>query len=284
MSNSKRSTIPASEHPGGNAHPGEVMLRVEGATKAFEGVRALDSVSFEVRAGNIKSLIGPNGAGKTTLLNVINGLLRPDRGHVHFQGHDLVGMKTDRIALLGLSRTFQLIRLFSVNNATVLDNVMLGAHKSLLPTMGGSLFFRSRSARQERAVREKAMEMLRFVGLEKAANTQPGALSFGNQRLVELARSLMADPLLLLLDEPASGLNDAEVESFMGLLSVVRGKGVTILLVEHNMKLVMSISDDVVVLHFGRRLAEGAPAAICADPLVIQAYLGDESVGSGVRK
>jgi ABC-type branched-subunit amino acid transport system ATPase component len=260
------------------------ILEVADVGKAFEGVRALDQVTFGVRQGHIKALIGPNGAGKTTLLNVINGFLVPESGHVLFKGQEVVGWPPDRVAMLGLSRTFQLVRLFTVNNATVLDNVMLGAHKSLVPTLAGSLLFRSRTARQETTVREKAMEMLRFVGLENAANTQPGALSFGNQRLVELARSLMADPLLLLLDEPASGLNDAEVESFMDLLTVVKRKGVTILLVEHNMKLVMSISDDVVVLHFGRRLAEGAPAAICADPLVIQAYLGAEPVGRGVRK
>jgi branched-chain amino acid transport system ATP-binding protein len=254
--------------------PRNTMLSVVDATKTFEGVRALDSVSFEVGAGDIKALIGPNGAGKTTMLNVINGLLAPDGGHVYFQGHDLVGMRTDRIAFLGLSRTFQLIRLFSVNNATVLDNVLIGAHKGLSPGIAGTLFFRSRAGRNEAAARQKAMETLMFVGLEKAATMQPGALSFGSQRLVELARSLMADPQLLLLDEPASGLNDAEVESFMGLLSVIKGRGVTILLVEHNMKLVMEVSDDVVVLDFGRKLAEGPPAVICADPLVIEAYLG----------
>jgi len=238
-------------------------------------------VSFEVRAGHIKALIGPNGAGKTTMLNVINGLLAPDSGHVHFQGCDLVEMKTDRIAFLGLARTFQLVRLFSVNNATVLDNVLVGAHKSLRPSVAGTLFFRSRAARNEAAAREKAMEMLRFVGLEKAAAMQPGALSFGSQRLVELARSLMADPRLVLLDEPASGLNDAEVESFMELLSVIKGRGVTVLLVEHNMKLVMGVSDDVVVLDFGRKLAEGPPSAICSDPLVIEAYLGPECAVRG---
>jgi len=256
--------------------PHNVMLRVVEATKTFEGVRALDSVSFEVRAGQIKALIGPNGAGKTTMLNVINGFLAPDSGHVYFQGHDLVEMKTDRIAFLGLSRTFQLVRLFSVNNATVLDNVLIGAHKSLRPSVAGTLFLRSHAARNEAAAREKAREMLRFVGLEKAATMQPGALSFGSQRLVELARSLMADPQLLLLDESASGLNDAEVDSFMELLSMIKGRGITILLVEHNMKLVMEVSDDVVVLDFGRKLAEGPPAAICADPLVIEAYLGAE--------
>jgi ABC-type branched-subunit amino acid transport system ATPase component len=262
------------EQPETMAQTDREILKVVEVSKSFEGVRALEQVSFGVTAGHIKALIGPNGAGKTTLLNVINGLLEPDLGHVYFHGQDLVGMKTDKIAFLGLSRTFQLIRLFTVNNATVLDNVMLGAHKTLQPTVSGALFFRPRTARQEKAVREKAMEALAFVGLEWAANMLPNVLSFGNQRLLELARSLMSLPELLLLDEPASGLNDAEVERFMQLLSDIRRRGITILLVEHNMKLVMNVSDDIVVLDFGRRLAEGEPAAICANPQVIEAYLG----------
>jgi branched-chain amino acid transport system ATP-binding protein len=263
--------------------PDGIMLRVADVTKDFEGVRALDGVSFAVQTGQIKALIGPNGAGKTTILNVINGLLRPDSGHVYFKGQDLVRMRTDKIAFLGLSRTFQLIRLFSVGNATVLDNVMIGAHKSLQPTIPGSLFFRSAMKKKERLVREKAMETLRFVGLDKVASAEPGALSFGNQRLVELARSLMADPEILLLDEPASGLNDSEVESFMELLSIIKKRGVTVVLVEHNMRLVMSVSDDVVVIDFGRWLAEGPPSAISLDKKVIAAYLGSESATSGDR-
>jgi ABC-type branched-subunit amino acid transport system ATPase component len=252
------------------------LLQAREVSKAFEGLQALDRVGFEVRSGTIKSIIGPNGAGKTTLLNVINGLLPPDSGQVLFREHNLTGMRPDRIAAQGISRTFQMIRLFTVNNATVLDNVLLGAHRHLQPSITGALLFRARTARREREARAGALELLRFVGLDEAASGLPGALSFGKQRLLELARCLMSDPDLLLLDEPASGLNDVEVERFMELLTTLRTRGKTILLVEHNMKLVMNISDDVLVLNFGRRLAEGPPALIGADPEVIRAYLGSE--------
>lgn len=254
----------------------KAILEVTGIRKTFDGLRALDDVSFCVTKGHIKALIGPNGAGKTTLLNIINGLLAPDKGSVLLNGQETVGMKTDRIALLGLSRTFQLIRLFSVNEATVLDNVLLGAHKHLKPSISGAILFRKAFKKHESAIREKAMEMLRFVGMEHTADMTPGSLSFGNQRMVELARSLMSDPELLLLDEPASGLNDTEVEHFMELLSAIRKKGITILIVEHNMKVVMNVSDDIVVIDFGKYLAEGDPTSICADPKVIEAYLGSE--------
>jgi branched-chain amino acid transport system ATP-binding protein len=252
----------------------DVILSVDNVTKAFEGIHALEEVSFDVRSGHIKALIGPNGAGKTTLLNAINGILPPDSGHIHFLDHDVVGHSADKIAGLGLSRTFQLIRMFTINNATVLDNVLLGAHIQLKPNLFESIFRRGKVNKAEKVARDKAMELLKFVGLEKAADATPGSLPFGNQRLVELARSLMTEPKMLLLDEPASGLNDTEVESFTELLRSIRQKGITILLVEHNMKLVMNIADDIVVLDFGKKLAEGTPQAICANPEVIKAYLG----------
>ncbi|MGD9577152.1 MAG: ABC transporter ATP-binding protein [Syntrophorhabdus sp.] len=252
----------------------DAILSVKNVTKTFEGIHALEDVSFDVKSGHIKALIGPNGAGKTTLLNAINGIMSPDSGHIHFLGHDVVGHSADKVAGLGLSRTFQLIRMFTINNATVLDNVLLGAHMQLKPNLFKSIFRRGRVNKAEKEARDKAMELLRFVGVEKTADATPGSLPFGNQRLVELARSLMTDPKMLLLDEPASGLNDTEVEGFTELLRSIRQKGITILLVEHNMKLVMNIADDIVVLDFGKKLAEGAPQAICANPQVIEAYLG----------
>ncbi len=252
----------------------DAILSVHNVTKTFEGIHALEDVSFDVRPGHIKALIGPNGAGKTTLLNAINGIMPPDSGHIHFLGHDVVGRSADRVAGLGLSRTFQLIRMFTINNATVIDNVLLGAHIMLKPNLFESIFRRGKVNKAEKEARDKAMELLKFVGLEKAADATPGSLPFGNQRLVELARSLMTNPKMLLLDEPASGLNDTEVEGFTELLRSIRQKGITILLVEHNMKLVMNIADDIVVLDFGKKLAEGTPQAICSNPQVIEAYLG----------
>jgi branched-chain amino acid transport system ATP-binding protein len=250
------------------------ILRVVDAVKTFEGIRALDYVSFSVKPGQIKALIGPNGAGKTTLLNAVNGILPADSGHIYFLGQDVAGLSPDKVALRGISRTFQLVRMFTINNATVLDNVMLGAHMRLKPSLLESIFRRGKVGREERMARDEAMELLRLVGLEKAVYSVPTALSFGNQRLVELARSLMARPKMLLLDEPASGLNETEVERFTELLLSIRERGITILLVEHNMKLVMNIADDIVVLDFGKKLAEGTPQEICANPEVIKAYLG----------
>ncbi|MCX5807474.1 MAG: ABC transporter ATP-binding protein [Proteobacteria bacterium] len=250
------------------------ILKLVDVQKSFEGVHALDHVSFSIKKDQIKALIGPNGAGKTTLLNAINGIIPPDSGQIFLLGQNLVGLRTDKVASLGLSRTFQLVRMFTINNATVLDNVMLGAHTKLKPSLLESIFRRGKVEKEEKAAREKALRLLKFVGLEKTADAVPTALSFGNQRLVELARALMTEPQILLLDEPASGLNDTEVEDFTKLLLSIRDKGITILLVEHNMKLVMNIADDIVVLDFGKKLAEGSPQEICANPEVIEAYLG----------
>jgi branched-chain amino acid transport system ATP-binding protein len=237
--------------------------------------------SLLIQEGEIFSLIGPNGAGKTTLLNVISGILSPDSGHVYYRGKDLTKLRPHEIAAEGLSRTFQLVRLFKANNAKVLDNLMIGGHLKWKPSFVKSLFLRGAIQHQNRAMRETAYQKLRFVGLEPAAaDTLPSNLPFGNQRLLEIARALMAEPEMLLLDEPASGLNDAEVEDFKRLLLSVKTKGMTILLVEHNMKLVMDVADEIVVLNFGRKLADGNCDEISCNRKVIEAYLGSDYVNA----
>jgi branched-chain amino acid transport system ATP-binding protein len=257
----------------------EHLLRVDSITKSFSGLTALSDVSFGIEPGHIKALIGPNGAGKTTLLNVISGLLSPDAGHVYYRGKDLTRLRPHEIAAQGLSRTFQLVHLFTANDAKVLDNLLVGAHLRLKPSVVKSLFLRGTIHYQNRAVREMAYEKLRFVGLERATgDASPSSLPFGNQRLLEIARALMSEPEMLLLDEPASGLNDAEVEDFKKLLLAVKEKGMTILLVEHNMKLVMDLADEIVVLDFGRKLAEGSCDEISRNPKVIEAYLGADYI------
>jgi len=263
--------------------PADHLLRIEHVTKRFLGLTALKNVSFSIKRGQIKALIGPNGAGKTTLLNVISGILTPDEGHLYCKNRDLLTMKPHQIAGLGISRTFQLVRLFTTNNATVLDNLLMGAHLKLKPSVTKSLFLRASIKKQEKNVRETACRTLNFVGLEWAKDYLPSALSFGNKRLLEIARALMADPDLLLLDEPASGLNDAEVEEFRKLLLSIKEKGLTILLVEHNMKLVMDIADEIIVLEFGQKLAEGSCEDICSDRRVIEAYLGSDYSKAGDR-
>lgn len=250
------------------------FLSVRGLSKSFGGVAAVAEAGFDVQRGHIKGIIGPNGAGKSTLLNLISGILRPDAGSVTLDGEKLDGLPSHAMAARGVARTFQLLRLFNNNDATVLDNVLLGAHVPLAPTVFNSLF--GRGERERRQV-ERAHEWLGFFGLEAFAHSQARHLAFGQQRYVELARAMMLEPRLLLLDEPASGLNEAEVLVFADTLRKIRDRGVTIVLIEHDMKLVMSVTDEIFVLAQGRRLADGTPDAIRHDPLVIDAYLGTGS-------
>ncbi|RKY00921.1 high-affinity branched-chain amino acid ABC transporter ATP-binding protein LivG [Candidatus Poribacteria bacterium] len=252
------------------------MLEIRNVKKSFGGIRAVDGVSFEVNPGRIKAIIGPNGAGKTTLFNLISGLYPLDSGEIRFKGRRISGLKPHRIASMGIVRTFQNVRLFP--EMTVLENVMVGAHRLGKSGFLASIFKLPGTVREERRIREIAMEMLEFVGLADQADLPAGELPLGRQRLVELARALAARPELLLLDEPAAGLNIKETEELGELIVRIRERGVTIALIDHDMSLVMDISDEVVALNEGRKIAEGTPEEIRSNPLVIKAYLGEEGL------
>ncbi len=251
----------------------QIVLTVDQLTIRFGGLTAVDSMTFDVHEGEVLSLIGPNGAGKTTAFNAITGYLKPSSGNIAYQGTSLVGLKPNQIAELGVVRTFQKTSVFG--GETAFHNVLMGLHRQLKQKPWQIIFGLPSVAAEERAMRNKAREVLEFVGLGARANELGNALPYGEQRLLEVAIALAARPSLLLLDEPVSGMNPSETSSFMKLLGEIRKLGITVLLVEHDMKMVMGVSDRVVVLNYGSIIANGSPAEIQKNPDVIRAYLGE---------
>jgi ABC-type branched-subunit amino acid transport system ATPase component len=249
-----------------------MLLRLERVSRSFGGVQAVDGASFAVRQGDIHGLIGPNGAGKTTLLNMVSGLIPLTSGSIFLADRKIDRLPPHRIAALGVARTYQNIRLFPELSA--LSNVIVGEHLRRKDTFLESLLFMPSARHEHEVARERARALLARVGLLERAEERAANLSYGEQRRVEIARALAADPAVLLLDEPTAGMNPAEVTAVGRLVAEVASQGHTVLLIEHNVKLVMSICRTVTVLDFGKVIAEGPPAAIASDPAVIAAYLG----------
>jgi branched-chain amino acid transport system ATP-binding protein len=250
------------------------LLEIQHLNRRFGGLHAVNDVSFCVEAGTIKGLIGPNGAGKTTLFNLISGANKPDSGTVLFDSSPIHELSPHAIAQRGILRTFQNIKLFA--KMTVLENVMVGRHVRSRSTMAHGMFRLPSAAREDKKIRDHSYEMLDMLGIRRLADADAGSLAFGQQRHVELARALAGEPRLLLLDEPAAGLNIQETARLGETIRSIRGLGVTILLVEHDMSLVMTVSDEINVLSFGKMIAEGKPSEIQKDPEVVRVYLGDD--------
>ena len=249
------------------------ILEITKLTKHFGGVTAVSNVDISVEEGQIASLIGPNGAGKTTLFNCVTGLEPPTEGSVKFQNQDIVSLRPDQIAEIGMARTFQNIRLFS--ELTVLDNVKIGRHSQSKSRLWNSIVRNQKQRQEESNITSQAFQQLSFVGLEAVRDQPAGNLSYGDQRRVEIARALAMAPALLLLDEPAAGMNPQETQRLIELIHAIRDRGITILLIEHDMKMVMQISDWVTVIAQGEKISAGEPEAVQNDERVIKAYLGE---------
>lgn len=250
------------------------LLSLQGISKRFGGLQAVNDVSFSVTTGLIKALIGPNGAGKTTLFNLISGILQPDSGNIMFNGEHVQGLMPHQVASRGMARTFQHIRLFP--KMTVLENIMIGRHVHSKAGFLAGMVSLPYTWGEEKDIREKSIAVLDFLGIAELSSTEATSLAYGQQRIVELGRALACEPKLLLLDEPAAGLNIRETAEVGKLITRIRDRGITVLIVEHDMSLVMNISDEIIVLSYGQKIADDKPLAIQKNQEVIRVYLGEE--------